>query len=437
MVKNIEINNLKRHLVQFGPYLYYFNAHRQGRNFELVRKMNLWSKKYPFLYILEVEFDNTSKNKMNVRKNEINNIYLYYDGQKIKELINPNDNELKEIIHQSIDFYNKKLDRLSANAGNRRKKKRLDYIEIDIQEEICKKKLNSAFNNYINKQQRKKIIVTNDEIPKETSDDIDLFAYKLGLIRTKKISKKKEFVYKKLLLKTYLDKNIKNKTQKSSITKLPLEKSKKSFEESKKVAVKLRRNRPILPNGLLASNITYTNCYSNTNIYSVQNNFISANSQIQENLLNPITSKSHFFNNNSVFAIPMIYINNINITNTTNISENINNHKSINPVQKLDKNFSIKSSLRVSKDNKFTHQKQTISNYCNLECQKNLIASPIYENWYNDINMKDLPNNILNNNDVPDILSNESETMNMVQSDISNMDVNLSSEKLFEFSNFV
>lgn len=113
MVKTIGYVKLNHYLYHKGPYIYYFNENCVGINQFIVEKMQSWSKTYPSLNILEIHLNDFEKKIMN----EYNKIYLYYDCQKVKELIEPKENDIKNIIYLCIDFHNKKIEALAENVG--------------------------------------------------------------------------------------------------------------------------------------------------------------------------------------------------------------------------------------------------------------------------------------------------------------------------------
>lgn len=186
MVKNVQVNILNRYLCQLGPYIYYFKSYDHGLNSDIIKQIYEWSNNYPLLNILELDSNDERMFKDKTISREMNKIFLYNDGNLIKEIFNPSTKDIEEIIYLSIILHNKKQDLLAGNVGNGKKKRRYEYQNLNSKNEIAKKNVVPYLKNQINKILRKKIIINENNFIMHSRKDLDIIKTKIDLISNNK-----------------------------------------------------------------------------------------------------------------------------------------------------------------------------------------------------------------------------------------------------------
>lgn len=371
MIKIIDPRIINLYLTKIGPAIYYFNGSCLGINETIVKQMNEWARKYPVLNVYEMNFAKYMETRFYTSVQELNKISLYYNHDLILELFEPGENDIKTIFHKCIECYNHKQDVLAGNIGKGRSSKNTDdennktkTITLVSQNPILKRRA-------ILRCLKRKIIFPDDEITKK--NQIEKILEKNKYI---KIAPKSDTFY-------ISNKVIDFKTKQNLVLSQP------SFE-SKQITHDLNfiYSKPIIPS-----------CNTNLNINSITNQQIQPNFKLNncqklksevsmQNLTNLKTSV--ITESNKIKTIP----NNTNTATSTKLSQN-------NKLEFFPKNGKYKIPSRCSRRIKAYKRKNedayknTNITPCIYSCQNKHISSPKHKFWFDEINTKDLPLDIL------------------------------------------
>lgn len=119
MIRFIKPNMLQRQLKFKGPYLYYYKSEIDEDNLIIIHYIKIFSDQYSNIDILEIDWNDYKKYQPLVKDDEMNVIYLYYDGSVIMRENNPSNQKLTEIFLRSIILFNEKTSKYMNNVGKK------------------------------------------------------------------------------------------------------------------------------------------------------------------------------------------------------------------------------------------------------------------------------------------------------------------------------
>lgn len=119
MIKVIKPNNLNGYLWRTGPYLYYYNDRSDENNKYVVKNMKFLSIQCPKLNIFEIDWKQQINFDIFTKVNYKNTIFLYFKGERIKELFEPKIDQLQELFNDCLKYQKERLERYFINQGSK------------------------------------------------------------------------------------------------------------------------------------------------------------------------------------------------------------------------------------------------------------------------------------------------------------------------------
>lgn len=115
----IGIQGLGQYLHRRGPYLYFYDGKCKGINEEIVKHSNEISLQFKMLKVFQVDWLDKRGQYPFTPKEEMNTMYLYYDGLKVEEKHNPDKQTIEYLFLKAVEYFNLNLDRKIANIGSK------------------------------------------------------------------------------------------------------------------------------------------------------------------------------------------------------------------------------------------------------------------------------------------------------------------------------
>lgn len=119
MAELLEYNSLKRYIWRPGPYIYYYDNKKERKNQDIVDYVDEMACKFSTLKVFKIDWCEKVMNKNFISPDEINKIYLYFEGRKKEELFIDNRETIDYLFYKAIEYYNIHVEKKVANLGSR------------------------------------------------------------------------------------------------------------------------------------------------------------------------------------------------------------------------------------------------------------------------------------------------------------------------------
>lgn len=157
MVVRLDPKLLRRYLWRWGPLIYYYNAECDGPNQKVLNYMHAMAYVYPSLNVYEINWKKQISKIPETDLQDMNKIFLYFDGVKRIEENEPNENQIINVFNLCVKFHNQIIERKMNNIGKGKltfqniRKRPLHKREISHDESILNEKYKkSLFKKKIN-----------------------------------------------------------------------------------------------------------------------------------------------------------------------------------------------------------------------------------------------------------------------------------------------
>lgn len=357
MVKQIEPFMLQKYIANLGPYIYYFNHDCGEYKEKIIMAIKYFSLKYPSLNVLEINWNKYVAKYIHSNYEDKNRVYLYFDGIEIMVLNQPDKDAIKHLFMKCIEYHNLKQDKLAAKIGSR-----------SCQKNKNNKELTSKESKSIEKRVRmilKSKIVT----PQETKyDKQNIGDYTKFLLNKSTFESKKNLLFSEDISKSIFNQeSIQN-------------------DQDKHINTKYSENSSIIVTNITHDNSQYI-CKSEKNILSM----IDTVRKIKYH-------KNKKPNFDGYFSKGLT--KNRNIAKITSISQKKKkNKKNLINIENSNKNYKLPS--YIFENDKLSTQINNQFNSEIPESNKNkdkneLSYIPQSPNWFENVEIDDLPFNIIN-----------------------------------------
>lgn len=118
MAKEIDPSKLHDHLWRTGPYICFYETKNDEFNLKLVDYVNKMAKTYPDLKIFIVNWKKKRDFNPYTPDEEMNTIYLFFDGNEIEKMYCPNHLKINQLFEKAVNYYNQNIDRRIENVGS-------------------------------------------------------------------------------------------------------------------------------------------------------------------------------------------------------------------------------------------------------------------------------------------------------------------------------
>lgn len=122
MVIQLPAKRLANYLWQPGPYMYFYSGAFGGTHAEIMQYINYVSNIHPKLVVFEVQWRDPSYYKYTSSIEDINKIYVHFEGEKKYEINNPTKQQIDFLFVKCIQFHNIKIEKQIKNIGSRTKR---------------------------------------------------------------------------------------------------------------------------------------------------------------------------------------------------------------------------------------------------------------------------------------------------------------------------
>lgn len=197
MFKRICPKDLPRVVYRNGPYVIFYNGEGISTNNSLVENVKIFANKYNNLNIYEISWRDQVFFKPQTSLTQLNTIFLYYQGLLKSFKINPNKEDITDIIEEAIILHNMQIEKRVKNIGKFPKYKIHDMKDAKTHEEILKIKKYHIKLNSKKKQVLNKLISSPSQEISQSKNIAEIDSY----VKAKKVR-----VYKKKLSNCKLDK---------------------------------------------------------------------------------------------------------------------------------------------------------------------------------------------------------------------------------------
>lgn len=119
MLKEIEPKSLSRYLYLTGPYIYYFKDKNDKFNASIVISMKNMSKTYPKITVLQIDWEKQLSYNSYLHDNDKNTIFLYFKGNLMRKIIEPNVDLIKQFFLEAIEYHKQRLEIYFKNQGSK------------------------------------------------------------------------------------------------------------------------------------------------------------------------------------------------------------------------------------------------------------------------------------------------------------------------------
>lgn len=197
MTIKLEPIKLSVYLWRWGPFIYFFNGECRGPNEEIVKYMNAMACVYPKLKVFEIQWKKQISRFPKTPFENLNKIYLYFDGLERMNETKPNENQIRNIFNTAVEFHNLKIERLANNVGTKGPRTTDTSIEDSQKEKVFYGMSLSEIRRNRNKYLGMKIEkLNNDEIEKILFEKIQNYPLNLNksvytVQKTKEINNQK------------------------------------------------------------------------------------------------------------------------------------------------------------------------------------------------------------------------------------------------------
>lgn len=375
MIKYIDVKFLNINLCQLGPFIYYFNNKCNGLDIQIIEKIKIWSEKYQRLDILEINFCEDNTRILKKLDTYLKKIFLSYEGKIIIDIHDPNENDIKNIICECIAYYNKKLLKMASNVGNGRRKAHHEYKNLDILNEIIKKKPIPRFRYDIKRYLMRQIKIPDNEISRKYNDDCIMFEKALVSLKDEKSKIQKNTSYS--IMK--IDKNIEIKPKNIILAKNLI------------IPNFLLKPKTSLNYTIIDKNLLLTGKNAKPEIKYIKTPSILQDVKINSHSLINLETQGYSYFNNS------LHINDFSKSGIKNYILPSNENTYILNNQKIYKNYELENRNLIPGFRTFHYTKEK---YLLNNIQKTIKPSGISQNiknWFENVKITDLPENILEN----------------------------------------